>query len=404
MHLEEKDFMKLLMVGGTFDNNGGKPSGLFDKLRKSVIQELDIQTSASDPKFVECDNGGFYDSLKSSLESSPNFNVILWMANVPNDLPKIREVKEIAPKCIYINSKRNDIVPETGKRKYTEQELINRSLGVKANLTIEFTKTEAGVFTMRLFDPLGDLWYEGTDIKELSKQLVKRLLFLRAIERKGTLRNARIIDKKPIMEMPEIQEFVKIVKDYAIVFHNVIQPAADVKRFLGNASLRPDLDKFRCTKGFPSFRCPENLDYAANLIFVTKRNVNKETLSADDFIPVWYTMEKGIFFYEDYAIENVKPSVDTPIQMELYANLPNINFMIHSHCYIKNAPFTKVPIPCGGLQEIDEVLSTLEREYGSLEKDFYVINLIGHGNIVMAKNVEQLRDIDYYGRTIFEKM
>ena len=38
--------------------------------------------------------------------------------------------------------------------------------------------------------------------------------------------------------------------------------------------------------------------------------------------------------------ENSKPSVDSSIQVRLYRILPEINYIVHAHCYAEGAPFT----------------------------------------------------------------
>ena len=75
--------------------------------------------------------------------------------------------------------------------------------------------------------------------------------------------------------------------------------------------------------------------------------------------------------------------------------------MIHAHVYIKDAPFTKHNIPCGGIEEVREILDVVGR---NLNKDFYAINLIGHGCIVMAKKAEQLKNLEYISRRMPERI
>ena len=177
----------------------------------------------------------------------------------------------------------------------------------------------------------------------------------------------------------------KCAKDYATKFTETIFQTKDVKRFLGNSS-------FRWPKGFPSFR-------SGKYIFVSKRNVNKEYISINEFVPVYLENNK-LYYCGDH-----KPSVDTPIQVRLYEKLSNINFMIHSHCYIKGAPFTKNALPCGAIEEVNEVLNLIKEHYeNDYSKDFYLINLIGHGSIMMSSNPKQLKDIQLIGWKLPENM
>lgn len=371
---------KILFVGGTWNLNGG---------RKSKIVE-EFASNLPDAKVY---NGGNYNYLNEILKSCINYDIVIWWANVPNDLPKIRNVKEINYKTMLVSSKRNV------DNKYSFQDLLQRSFALKSNLTIEFTKFDS-LYNMKLFDPLGNVWYEGTSIKECSKELLNRLNFIKSITRESTISSEENIGSlawffnmfkeemykseiKPIIPIKE--EFLNIVKEYASTFAEATFATKDVKRFLGNAS-------FRCPKGFPSFR-------EGKYIFVSKRNVNKEYIGIEEFVPVY--MENGKIYY---CGEN-KPSVDTPIQVRLYEKLPNINYMIHSHCYIEGAPFTKNSLPCGAIEETDEILQLIEEYYkNDYYKDFYIINLTGHGSIMMSRSPEQLKDIDMIGRKLPENM
>lgn len=103
-------------------------------------------------------NGGNFNNLNDILESCVNYNIVLWWANVSNDLPKIRNVKDINYKVMLVSSKRNV------DGKYSFQDLLQRSFSLKSNLTIEFSMVDDKYY-MRLFDSLGNMWYEGFSIK-----------------------------------------------------------------------------------------------------------------------------------------------------------------------------------------------------------------------------------------------
>ena len=371
---------KILFVGGNWDLNGGKKSKIVDEFSKYL------------PNTVVY-NGGNYNNLNKILESCINYNVVIWWANVPNELPKIRNIKAINYKTILVSSKRNI------DNKYSFQDLLQRSLALKSNLTIEFSKI-SNLYNMNLFDPLGNVWYEGTNIKDCSNELLDRLNFIKNITREPTILSDKNIDslswffdmfKEEIDEsadnltIPIKKDFLNIVRDYSSKFTEATFQTKDIKRFLGNAS-------FRCPKGFPSFR---NGKY----IFVSKRNVNKEFISIREFVPVY--LEKNKIYY---CGEN-KPSVDTPIQVRIYEKLPNINYMIHSHCYIDKAPYTEKALPCGAVEEINEIIKLIEKHYDNdYNRDFYLMNLIGHGSIILSKNPEQLKNINIIGRNLPEKM
>ena len=367
---------KILFVGGSWDLNGGKKSKIVDEFAKHLPNATVY-------------NGGDYNDLNKILESCTNYDTVIWWANVPNELPKIRNVKDINYKAMLVSSKRNI------DNKYSFQDSLQRSFALKSNLTVEFSKND-NKYNMKLFDPLGNVWYEGLDIEECSKALLDRLAFIKSITRESTVSSEENIgalawffnmfkeemyksDNNP--EIPIKKEFLSIVRDYAYKFAEATFQTKDVKRFLGNAS-------FRCPKGFPSFR-------EGKYIFVSKRNVNKEFIGIDEFVPV-YLKDGKIYYCGDN-----KPSVDTPIQVRMYNLLPNINYMIHSHCYIEDAPFTEKALPCGAVEEVDEISELLKDYYGNdFNRDFYLINLIGHGSIMIRNNPDQLKNINMVGRKL----
>ena len=371
---------KILFVGGGWDLIEGKKSKIVDEFAKHLPNATVY-------------NGGDYNDLNKILESCTNYDTVIWWANVPNELPKIRNVKEINYKAMLVSSKRNV------DSKYSFQDLLQRSFALKSNLTVEFSKND-NKYNMKLFDPLGNVWYEGLDIEECSKALLDRLVFIKSITRESTVSSEENIGElawffnmyKEEMyktddnhEIPIKKEFLSIVRDYAYKFAETTFQTKDVKRFLGNAS-------FRCPKGFPSFR-------EGKYIFVSKRNVNKEFIGIDEFVPV-YLKDGKIYYCGDN-----KPSVDTPIQVRMYNLLPNINYMIHSHCYIEDSPFTEKALPCGAIEEVDEISKLLNDYYDNdFNRDFYLINLLGHGSIMMSNNPEQLKNINMVGRKLPEDM
>lgn len=362
--------MKILFVGGTFDEEGGRPSGLVKEF-VNHLNNFDIS------HIVDLYNGGSYKDLHHLVKMSAFYDCVFWWPNVPNNLPKMRNIKEINPKAMLVTSKRND------NNKYNIQELINHSLKVKANLTIEFIKkpntNEYKIFNMKILDPLGNCWYYGDDLISCCKYLMMRLEYLSSITRQSTHQ----MKTNETINIPDKPEFFAIIKKYAEVLHKLIMPEKGVTRFLGNTS-------FRCMRGFPSFK-------EDTCIYVSKRNVDKRYIDRNAFVPVVYKDGK-ILYYGDN-----KPSVDTPIQVRLYNFFPNANYMFHSHCYIKGAPYTKEVVPCGGLEEVSAICKTARAAYGSLDKDFYVINLLGHGSIAIAKNADMLRNIIFVRRDIPEK-
>ena len=371
---------QMLIVGGTFDHNGGRPSGLVRSIDKSIREKTTFDVTTV--------NGGWVEDLHEEiLPSVFGFDIVLWFANVSNDEVKLRDVKAINPKCILITSKRND------DRKYTFAELISRALAIKANLTIEFSKDPDGLFNMMLFDPLGNVFYDGFMVDELCTKLLDRtkqlLMFTRVPSVQDTTQEVPVV--------PEETEFFSFAHSCADIFHNLIRPAKGTERFLGNMS-------FRCQNGFPSFR-GEN-----GIIYVSRRNVDKSDIGATSFVPTYLDDTNTVRYFGDS-----KPSVDTPIQLRLYKYFSWANYMIHAHCYVDIQDISDVmgfsttqPIPCGALEEVDEILERyvfwddLWKSYHNGETPrLLAINLVGHGCILIAKDVEILKELQKYKDNCF---
>ena len=120
--------MRVLLTAGTWDLNGGKQSRLISKMYELLKKESDLE--------IDYFNGGNYKDLNEIILKAKEYKVIFWMANVPNDLPKVRFVKTINPFALVIGSKRNHY------GEYSFVEVLNKSLEQRNNLTIQFSKTE----------------------------------------------------------------------------------------------------------------------------------------------------------------------------------------------------------------------------------------------------------------------
>jgi hypothetical protein len=158
---------------------------------------------------------------------------------------------------------------------------------------------------------------------------------------------------------------------------------------------------FRCQNGFPSFR-GEN-----GIIYVSRRNVDKSDINAGSFVPTYLDDANTVKYFGDN-----KPSVDTPVQLRLYKNLPWANYMLHAHCYIDTLGLpdtmllrTTKPIPCGAIEEAAAIMEPW------LVGKFYwehaepprllAVNLVGHGCILIAKDIEILKELQKHKDNCF---
>jgi len=374
--------IKTLLVGGTFDREGGRPSGLINSMLDEIVKDTRFDVTAF--------NGGEVANLHQVIwPSVVDYDVVFWFANVSNDEVKVRDVKSLNPKCILITSKRND------NEKYTFAELISRALAIKANLTIEFSKKE-NKFNMMVFDPLGNVFYDGLEVTSMVNNMMNRIDKLTKFTRVSSFPDTDT--EAPVV--PEETEFFNFAHSCADIFHNLIRPARGTERFLGNMS-------FRCQNGFPSFRGQNGI------IYVSRRNVDKSDIGAASFVPTYLDKESRTRYFGE-----AKPSVDTPVQLRLYRLFPWANYMIHAHCYVDTTGIndaimmrTKNPVPCGALEEVEEIYKLLPKlitdapgtvtMFNKNNPRLLAINLAGHGCILIAKDIEILKELQNHKDNCF---
>jgi len=350
--------MRNLIIGGDWGKNP-RASGYIKKLASYLC--------IGNNDFF---NGGTFEELKILVNKSQNYDIIYWFPNVSNKKEKLLPIiKQKNPKCILISSKNNI------NGKYTIMSLIARALQVKSNLILEFIRRDNKIVGS-IFDPLGNCFANREDNVEIFANILrKRVMKLKSFTR---VNSVSIGDN--IVCKDDNSEFYKYIKNYADVFHKLIH-AAFQDRFLGNVS-------FRCERGFPSFR-------SKNCFYVSQRNMDKRFIGPDKFVAVNSELNNGMIEY--YG--NNKPSVDAPIHQILYSRYTNINYMLHSHVYIEDALFTKNPISCGAIDEVFEIEKIID--YDTV---FSIINLLGHGSLIMSSTASKFKNIPYVARQFPEIM
>ena len=361
--------MKILLIGGDFDDKGGRSSNYISKLGLEIVRQIQSYPS----QFYRI-NGGNFTHLNDIINSKDinnyikNYDVILWFANVPNDKEKIiRQIKEIHPKCILVSSKNNI------DKKYSYMDLVARTLQTKSNLLVSFGKHN-GTIHATILDPLCNCFMtQETDIDSVVAGLFKRITELRSFTRV----ESKQVGEAIVAPDPEGGQFFEIIIRCASDFHELIH-GTNTSRFLGNAS-------FRCESGFPSMRVDDK-------VFVSKRNIDKRDLGSNGFIACNLNSDTVEYYGEN------KPSVDSPIQLSLYRYYKHIKYMIHSHVYVKNAPFTSHKIPCGAIEEAKEIINVWP------QRDLYkfCINLKGHGSLIAGMDLSPHFDAQFVARPVPE--
>ena len=347
----------VLFIAGSYDENGGKKSGLAKKF-------FDVlKTYYTDVDFY---NGGNIDQLNQYAKSAEKYQIVIWWAKYDSDNLQVANIKTINPRCMLVCSKNNT------NGNFVFGQIIQHTLAKKGNLCFVFGKKN-GLICFDIVDPLGNILYSGTDLNQAGEIMHNRIEFLKTLSRKQSF----CVGEK--IQVPNKPTFFEVVKKWGKTFHQVINPDQKT-RYLGNAS-------FRCQRGFPSFR-------HKNYIFVSARNIDKRYINKQNFVAT-YLQDGKVNYYGDQ-----KPSVDTPIQLELYANLPNINYIIHAHCYVKNAPFTNLALPCGAIEEAQQILEQIKNK----STDFVAINLKNHGCVVMSKTIKNFNNVQFVSRSIPEQL
>lgn len=325
--------MKIIIVGGDFGDI---------KKESSIINKIGNE--------LKCDiiNGGSIDDLKNI--SLLGYDLILWMPNIDNIEEKIYPIKDIG--SVLLCSKNMKI-------NTTEFDAISRIFKMKGNGVISIFKSN-NMFDFKLIDALGNVWYNGNVISELTKYILMLYQWTKDSIRVSSI---NINNTTDVIVNSDINKFIELNKSVADKFELISG------RYFGNCSTR-------CSKMFPSMKHDEK-------ILVSKRNVSKNRISVNDLISVHLNETLNVLEYSGIS----KPSVDAPIQCKIFNTNTHINYIIHGHTYIKNSPYTMKYFPCGDIREYNEIISII-----GLNKNG-TINLINHGFIIYSDTILNLENI-----------
>jgi hypothetical protein len=341
----------ILIVTGTFNEDGGSIS-YFGQMVYNAFSRI----FSSNVTFL---NGGGLDCLATCFSDFSMYQVIFWMPHIEGPTEDyLSSIKKKNKTIILIQAQRND------NNCYTTFQILDKMFKVHANICLEISHLKKHEYSFRVLDPLGNLWYSGFDIGQASYRIANYVKYLLSLTR---LPSNNVLD---IMERVTIEKpFIDAVKFYGWRFSELIQGAINKERYVGNASTR-------CMAGFPSMKDRNN-------IYVSMRNIDKRSIEEEHFVPVALNGNEVQYYGEN------KPSVDTPIQVMLYNYYHNVKYIIHGHTYVPNAPYTSNFVPCGYLEEVDEV-TELFRDHLSYN---FAVNLIGHGFLILAHDVSYFAEL-----------
>lgn len=349
---------KMLLLGGNWVEDI-RESGYISKLYKELKKFLNL----------EYKNGGTQEELDFYFNKLDEYSVVFWFVNIPNTYEKSVDQIKLKYQNILLVTSKNNL-----DGKYSNMEIVSRLLKVKANLGIVFTKKNEKI-AATVMDPLNNVYcFEEEDVFSVATALATRVNNLLTFTRRSS------IQVGSSLTVPDDPEFFELARNFAETFHSLIHPE-HTERFLGNLS-------FRCEEGFPSFM-------KEGIIYVSRRNVDKRQIGKESFVPILMRSDaESVLYFGDN-----KPSVDSPTLVELYNFYKEIRYTIHSHVYVEGAPFTLKKIPCGAMEEVEEI----KYIFKDGNQFNFAINLLGHGSIVFAKDLDYLRTIKHYARPNPEK-
>jgi len=329
--------LKALVVGGTWDENGGRASKVVTSLAGNLEAEV-------------C-NGGDYTKLSHEIGG---YSLVVWMPKIWNDESKWYPEKDTG--TVLICSK----VMRPG---YITVDAVKRIYDMHANAVIQiWIGTGNEKHTFALVDALGNEWVKTSDIGYLAQRIVDLYKWTSGAIRVPSVR----LDRRT----SDLKRFMRLNLEVADRVQGYVG-----KRYFGNVSTR-------CQSMFPGARMGAH-------VLVSPRNTDKSLLSAEDMVPV-----EGELHHPDGAPDVSvvryggarKPSVDAPVQVRLFELFPDINFFIHGHAYLKGAPVTEQYFPCGDMREVFEIRELIESK--KTPRTCGAINLKNHGFLLYSQTVE----------------
>ena len=162
--------LRLLLVGGTFNHEGGRSSGYVAKLGDALALQL---PSAQ----VSVINGGLYADLAAHLDKVQGVTHLAWFADVPNELPKLLPaLKRRYPALVLIASKNNR------KGLYDRAALYGRMQAARSELLVEFANGVDGKLVASVLTAQATVALESSsDIEQVAQCLAEQFHRLGAL-------------------------------------------------------------------------------------------------------------------------------------------------------------------------------------------------------------------------------
>lgn len=112
---------KILVIGGSFDEIGGKPSSFIDKFFSKIEGAMII-------------NGGLFDFLKNFIEEGiSDYKIIFWLPEYSEEVESLSNIKALNSKCILIRDLKNT-------QNISDIDIAKELLTKKANLMLKISE------------------------------------------------------------------------------------------------------------------------------------------------------------------------------------------------------------------------------------------------------------------------
>lgn len=143
--------MSGLLVGGTFDENGGKSSYFVAQLAQFLN--------------ATCINGGNLSEL-DHIDLSP-YSWLMWMPNIDNAIPKhLPHILKKYPHLHLVQSKR------AIERHYTNEQIVDRLHQSGAELALIIRKDMHSVYQFTVLTKKSEICYEGPYLEDSANALL----------------------------------------------------------------------------------------------------------------------------------------------------------------------------------------------------------------------------------------
>ena len=345
--------LQVLFIAGNWTQDGGRTSNYMTKLINSFESKLGHP--------IQAFNGGNIDDLSGILEKYvPDADFVFWSPNIPSSLSSKRRInpKNYNHRVTLVNFKRND-------GRYSFDDMMSISITLRADLTCEVRKNDEGRYEMRIYDILGNLWSDfTTNTSKSVATLISRAAALKALN----YTKFRHEDTAIPPTNDNLDEILAIYKDYGLRLVEVAEPSEHVKRHLGEIAFRGSTDR-------------DNSNY--DIIYASERNLRlSEDINENNFIATRLD-RNTLSFYGDR-----KPHLNAALFNRIMQEMPGINYIFFSQCYLKEAKFTERILTKGCNQEFEEIKKVIEEN--NYAKDG--VNIIGQGSIILGSNLVDIVD------------